>query len=109
MNIEEKEELIDATPAGFISLNDECVQTNTKIDKPRPYDHVMYNAIYTTEIDTDFNFKVINLINTMKIYWEQSQTGIYPGDPYNHNLFKQYYSDHNPIVFKMIIPDEDDD
>ncbi|MFB0565772.1 MAG: hypothetical protein ACETWK_08860 [Candidatus Aminicenantaceae bacterium] len=109
MNIEDKEELEDAAPSGFVSLNDECVQTNTKVDKPRPYDHVMYNPAFTIEIDDDFDFKVIDLIKAMKTYWEQSSTEPYPGDPYNHNLFYQYYSDHHPVLFRMIVPESDDD
>ena len=28
-------------------------------------------------------------------------TGVYPGDPYDHNLFRQYYSDHHPVIFRM--------
>ncbi|MFX0196679.1 MAG: endonuclease/exonuclease/phosphatase family protein [Candidatus Hodarchaeota archaeon] len=75
MNIEDGEELADASPSGFVSLNDECVQTNTNVNSPKPYDHVMYNSTHTSEIDENFDFKVINLIQVMKTYWEESQTG----------------------------------
>jgi endonuclease/exonuclease/phosphatase family metal-dependent hydrolase len=108
MNIEEGEELADATPSGFVSLNDECVQTNTNVNSPKPYDHVMFNSTYTSEIDENFDFKVINLIDAMNPFWDQNE-GPYPGNPYDHNLFKQYYSDHHPVVFRMIIPEQDDD
>ena len=109
MNIENQEELANATPAGFISLNDECVPTNTNVNGPKPYDHVMYNMTYTKEIDEDFDFKVVNLIAAMKTFWEESSTDPYPGDPYNHNEFRKYYSDHHPVVFMMVIPENDDD
>lgn len=108
MNIYKKEELEDATPEGYVSLNDECVATNTNINTPHPYDHVMYNKTYTTEIDEEFDFQVVNLIEKMKPFWDQN-VGLYPGDPYDHNEFKKYYSDHHPVVFKMIIPENDDD
>ncbi|MBA7650400.1 hypothetical protein ES703_58204 [subsurface metagenome] len=109
MNIENKEELSNATPAGFLSLNDECVPTNTNVNGPKPYDHVMYNKLYTKEVGEKFDFKVINLIIAMKPYWEASSSEPYPGGPYNHNMFRKYYSDHHPVLFMMIIPDNDDD
>jgi len=112
MNIEDAAELSDAVPTGYISLNNEMRRTNTLInDKPdkgaRPYDHVMYNIANTdNEIDTDFDLKVINLIEKMRPTW--ASTDPYPGDPYNHNLFKQYYSDHHPVEFKMVGCSDDD-
>ena len=33
----------------------------------------------------------------------------YPGDPYVHNTFKQYYSDHHPVVFRLAGTGVDDD
>ena len=109
MNIEDKEELADATPSGFVSLNDECIPTNTNVNNPKPYDHVMYNSAHTSEVDEDFDLEVINLIDVMKSNWEQSQTGLYPGDPYDHDSFRQYYSDHHPVLFRMTVPESDDD
>jgi len=112
MNIEDAAELFDAVPTGYISLNNEMRRTNTLInDNPdkgaRPYDHVMYNIANTdNEIDTDFDLKVINLIEKMRPAW--FSTDPYPGDPYNHNLFKQYYSDHHPVEFKMVSCTDDD-
>jgi len=108
MNIEDEDELVDATPSGYLSLNDECRITNTNINGPKPYDHVMYNTTFTTEIDTEFDLKVINLIGLMEPLWLLTDVN-YHGNPYNHNLFKQYYSDHHPVVFVMKVPDEDDD
>ncbi len=68
----------------------------------------MYNKTYTTEIDEEFDFQVVNLIEKMKPFWDQN-VGPYPGDPYDYNEFRKYYSDHHPVVFKMIIPENDDD
>lgn len=108
MNIKNIAELGSATPQEFLSLNDECYATNTNLNSPKPYDHVMYNPAHTTEIDTDTDIHVIDLVEAVRPYW--SSTDItFPGDPYDHNLFRQYYSDHNPIVFRMKIPTADDD
>jgi len=73
----------------------------------KPYDHVMYRPEYTSnEIDEGFEIGVMDLIDLMKGYWDEESP--YSGEPYDHNLFKQYYSDHNPIFF-MIISNSDDD
>ena len=51
---------------------------------------------------------VINLITEMKPHWTGDEP--YPGDvPYNHNEFRQHYSDHHPIVFQMVGGSGDDD
>ena len=111
MNIEDAEELADVTPAGFISLNDECRPTNTLVKddsiKGKPYDQVMFDTTFTTEIDKNYDLEVIDLVDAMRDSWASSDP--YPGEPYDHNLFKQYYSDHSPVVFKMICPERDDD
>lgn len=107
MNIENKEELRAVTPAGFISLNDECRKTNTTVKSSKPYDHVMYRPARLDEIDETFDFQVINLIDQMRDTWQS--TSAYPGDPYNGNLFAQHYSDHHPVLFRLNIPDQDDD
>ena len=107
MNIENAEELASVTPEGFISLNNECVPTNTNTNKPKPYDHVIYNTSDTTEIDTGFDLKVVNLAEAVKPFWQSTEP--YPGDPYNHNEFRKHYSDHHPVLFKITIPQSDDD
>lgn len=109
MNIYDAEELAEITPPGYLSLNDECRMTNTLSvsGKGEPYDHVMYNPKFTSEIDQAFDFYVIDLVKTMRSYWNADAP--YPGDPYVHNTFKQYYSDHFPVVFQMITPGQDDD
>lgn len=109
MNIENKAELSDAIPSGYLSLNDECVQTNTNVNGPKPYDHVMYNKAFTTEVDSEYDFKVIDLIKAMKPFWKKGTTEPYPGNPYNHNSFRKYYSDHHPVLFRLAIPEFDDD
>ena len=108
MNIENATELAAATPSGYLSLNDECHATNTNPKGPKPYDHVMYNTTFTTEIDSDFDLEVIDLIEAMEDSWTSTEDE-YPGDPYVHNQFKQYYSDHHPVVFRIKVSGEDDD
>ncbi len=59
------------------------------------------------EVDEAFDFLVINLIDQMRGAWRGSS--VYPGDPYDNNLFPQYYSDHHPVLFRLNIPSQDDD
>jgi hypothetical protein len=107
MNIENAAELIDTTPAGYLSLNDECRPTNTNVNGPKPYDHVMFHPTFTTEIDRGYDLVLVNLIEAMRPRWHGP--GLFPGDPYDHNRFRKYYSDHHPVVFKITIPPQDDD
>lgn len=107
MNIEDEQELTDATPAPFLSLNDECRPTNTNVNGPKPYDHVMVNAVDSTEVDEQFDLEVVDLIAEMKPGW--SSTESYPGDPYNHDRFRAYFSDHHPVVFRINLSPSDDD
>ena len=105
MNIEDIGELRKATPCGFISLNDECHPTNTAGGKP--YDHVMYSPKYTKEIDCEYDLCVVDLIQAMKPFWKLADP--YPGCPYDHNEFRKYFSDHHPIVFRILDSESDDD
>ncbi|MEE3258164.1 MAG: endonuclease/exonuclease/phosphatase family protein [Candidatus Latescibacterota bacterium] len=107
MNIENARELQQVTPSGFISLNDECRPTNTNVRGPKPYDHVMFNPEYTGEIDRQYDLRVIDLIAVLRSAWRGP--GPYPGDPYVHNEFRKYYSDHHPVVFELDVPGRDDD
>jgi endonuclease/exonuclease/phosphatase family metal-dependent hydrolase len=115
MNIEDCDELKDATPAGFVSLNDECEATNTNVNGPKPYDHVLIRQRFTREIDEKFDFRVFNLIEAMRPFWNSPDP--YPGGSinpigfpeYDHNSFRAFYSDHHPVVFKLNLPAEDDD
>ena len=63
MNIEDCDELVEQLRQGYISLNDECLTTNTNVRGPKPYDHVIHNAM--SEVVDDF--KVIDLIETMRV------------------------------------------
>lgn len=109
MNIESRTEMTNATPAGFVSLNKDCKPTNTNIKSRKPYDHVMYQPSRTgSEMDANHGFRVKDLVAAMRPHWISS--GKYPGDPYNHNKFRKYYSDHHPVDFKLKpAPSGDDD
>ena len=67
----------------------------------------MVNPAFTTEADWGFDLPVIDLIEAMRGSWVLPEP--YPGHPYVHNEFKQYYSDHNPVVFRLVGTGVDDD
>lgn len=46
-------------------------------------------------------------MKAMKPLW--SGPGTYPGEPYEHDRFRAVYSDHDPVVFRLSVPDKDDD
>lgn len=106
MNIEDCEELADVLASGFRSLNDECEATNTNINGPKPYDHVMFNMA-DTDAEIPQDFFILNLIAYMESRW--TRAGPYPGRPYRHDAFRQVYSDHHPIVFDLLVDGVDDD
>lgn len=106
MNIEDAEELAAVTPSGFLSLNDECRPTNTNVNGPKPYDHVMFNTTYTGEIDRTFDMHVVNLVEELRDDWRSPEP--YPGAPYDHDAFRALYSDHHPVVFCLNVPASDD-
>jgi len=56
-------------------------------------------------IDTAFDIRVIDLIEAMRPLWVSDEA--YQGDPYN--AFKQYYSDHHPVEFRMVVVGGEDD
>ena len=107
MNIKNCKELKTATPPEFLSLNEKCLPTNTSPKSPKPYDHVMYRPQFSTsEIDTDFGLKVINLIEVVRPHWNDAEP--YPGEPYDHNKFRTRFSDHHPIQFRIKKGQDDD-
>lgn len=55
MSIEDCEEFADTTPPSFISLNDTCLPTNTNLNGPKPYDHVMLRPAYSGEVERAFH------------------------------------------------------
>lgn len=102
MNIYKKEELIALLPAGYQSLNAHCVSTTVSASG-NPYDHVMYSELHTSE-DMIPTFTVVNLEAEMRAIWQG------PDDfPPIGNIFYQYFSDHNPVVFSLVSDGEDDD
>ena len=110
MNFESCSELATQTPFGFLSLNDECRATNTNINGPKPYDHVFHNVTHSSdEIDLGFDLEVLNLIDLMQPHWEASSSDPYPGNPYIHNTFRKFYSDHHPVGFRILTGSTDDD
>lgn len=107
MNIHSCEELGEVLPSGYLSLNDECRDT-VPSKHSRPYDNVVYREANAPEIDTDFDMKVINIVEAARADWASTQIGTYPGDPYQPKVFPKYYSDHHPIHFRMRIVADDD-
>ena len=110
MNIYNEEELNSNLPEGWLSLNDECRTTTTSLDSDgngKPYDQIIFNLENSgNDIDENFDCSPIDLIKSMRPFW--TGPGLYPGDPYEHNLFKQYYSDHLPLEFKIKAVADDD-
>jgi hypothetical protein len=111
MNIENAAELNQSTPQGLVSLNKNCTPTNTNVKKPKPYDHAMYSPVFTKEMDTDAGFGVVSLIPAMEVSWKAQHHGVsYPGQPkYFHDAFRAYYSDHNPVFFRLTPSSAGDD
>jgi endonuclease/exonuclease/phosphatase family metal-dependent hydrolase len=106
MNIEDCDELrsLDHIPTGYRTLNDKCLPTNTNVNGPKPYDHV----ILPRQIHPpDYGFEVVDLVKVLETRWLDE--GPFPGRPYNHDTFRQLYSDHNPIKFRLPRSEVDDD
>ncbi|WP_432454824.1 hypothetical protein ACRRS0_05050 [Agarivorans sp. QJM3NY_29] len=105
MNFEDCDEISKALPDGFSALNQGsgCLATNTNLNGPKPYDNLLYHAgakdsLATTELE------VIDLIEAMRVSWYEDFSTPYPGDsPYNHDAFRQRYSDHHPVLFKVVV------
>ena len=112
MNIENQAELQDATPTGFTSLNAACEPTNTNVNKPKPYDHVLFRPVNTgSKLQSGHPFQVENLVNAMRVPWKNISKKKYPGGPpYKHDQFRKYYSDHDPVDFQLTaLPTGDND
>lgn len=104
MNIEDLAELRNIQQSGWISLNTDAQQnTNTNIRNPKPYDHVFLLPQMNPEVQLLDNFKVTSLIEVMRPFWTD-RAREYPGDPYRHDLFRFYSSDHHPVSFKINLP-----
>ncbi|KAB1443573.1 endonuclease/exonuclease/phosphatase family protein [Pseudodesulfovibrio senegalensis] len=107
MNIEDCEELAGIMPAGYASLNGDCIPTNTNPNGPKPYDHVIYNTAYSAQELSDNRFQVVDLVNAMGELWDPNE-GVFPGNPYNHKGFRMRYSDHHPVAFVVSTRSDDD-
>ncbi len=103
MNIYTQTELQSLLPAGYRSLNEDCLPTNLS-SNGKPYDHVMYHVNHTgTELAS--TFEIVDLMEVMRPFWKE--TTPYPEN--DLNLFYQYYSDHKPVVFTLVSDGSDDD
>lgn len=108
MNFKDAAEITEQTPHGITALNNEATATNTNVNGSKPYDNIFYNSTASkTELDSLYDIHIINLLEEMKPYWDTT-LGVYPGEPYNHNIFRQYYSDHHPVVFHLLVGEDDD-
>ena len=101
MNIQSIAEIHQTLPPGYVSLNAACVPTNTM--RTAPFDHVVLRTDRNPQVDYDTGCVVIDLIAAMRPMWRDPSRS-YPGDPYDHDAFRQYYSDHQPIAFRFRIP-----
>lgn len=111
MNFKNCAEVSEITPAAFIALNtgNDCVNTNTNLNGPRPYDNVLLPNVSTNGLSEGGGFTVIDLIEAMRAEWiKDFATEPYPGDPYDHNAFRARYSDHHPVHFQLLIGSDDD-
>jgi len=90
-----------------VSLNYKFVPANTQLDES--YDHVFLNPYHTSEVDMGFGFISMNFVETMADSWAATHTDPFPGNPYEHNAFRAAYSDHNPVIFTLVVPALDDD
>lgn len=84
----------------FRSLNAACQYTNTKIYesslKGKPYDHVFYRTASVEDLVPN-SFAVVDLMaELIKLAPDQVST------TYNHDEFRQKYSDHLPVHFKIV-------
>lgn len=111
MNFKNCAEITNIIPNGFSALNSgsDCLNTNTNVNGPKPYDNVIYPASSNIELFSGGEFQIINLIEAMRVAWFEDFNQPYPGeDPYNHNAFRYIYSDHHPILFKLRVSQDDD-
>lgn len=108
MNFYSCTEMNAALPAGYASLNAACAATNIAEIGRYPYDHVMYRPTDSgNDIATD-HFEVLDLQKLMKPKW--SLPGPYPTVPPKLPAqYGSYFSDHNPIEFKLRYGVRDDD
>lgn len=105
MNMYNCEELENAKPAGYFSLNSSCATTVTG-KTPRPYDHVLVPKAHDDILHRGGAFKTIDLVQKMCAKWDGD--GPCPGKPYESAAFGKYYSDHRPVLFELSIASDSD-
>lgn len=109
MNLQDTTEVQSALPMGYATLNSRGLPTNCSPKSPKPFDQVMYLPAHTApDLDPSQPFAVTDLMQAMQPYWSDPATP-YPGQPYDGNLFPQYYSDHHPVSFGLRYGVKDDD
>ena len=99
-NIYKNTEFTSFEQQDFRSLNASCQFTNTKVyesqSKGKPYDHVFYRTASVEDLVPN-SFAVIDLMaELIKIAPDKVST------TYNHDEFRQRFSDHLPIQFKIV-------
>lgn len=108
MNIQDCDELAEALPPGYRSLNAACLATNVGVNG-KPYDHVMYRPQHTGDDIDPHHFVPLHLVQLMEPSWDTTD-GPYPGRPgFNVATYGSYYSDHKPVEFRLIYGVRDDD
>lgn len=107
-NIYESSEFIHFKEKGITSLNESCQNTNTKLyesaAKGNPYDHVFY----TTYSNEDLLLNSFEVIDLKQEIIQHSKPGQFSIDPYVHDDFRTKFSDHVPIVFKIVTGKDSD-
>ncbi len=99
-NIYKNTEFTSFEQQDFRSLNAACQFTNTKVyeseAKGKPYDHVFYRTASVEDLVPN-SFAVIDLMSELiKIAPDKVSS------TYNHDQFRQRFSDHLPIHFQII-------
>lgn len=113
MNIQSQAEYSVVLPPQWKSLNDACVNTNVAgshtASSGRPYDHVMYVPAHTTaDLDTTFDMQVIDIYERYYSTWSRENPEA-AASSYWGNTFGATYSDHHPVVFRLVYGVGDDD
>lgn len=105
-NIYRKDEFTAFEQQDFRSLNSDCQFTNTKVyestSKGKPYDHVFYRTASVEDLVPN-SFEVIDLrAELIKIAPDKVNS------TYNHDEFRQRFSDHLPIRFQIVTGKDSD-
>lgn len=71
------------------------------------YDHVFYRPGFTVEMDREFDLVVVDLVEAVRPLWKGPSA--FPGDPYVHDEFREWYSDQSPAMSGLPVPGEHGD